>query len=110
MVGVVVQIPEAWRQQPRWYVYRTEQGPGQMFGERRLHAAFKEYPGQTAHGFSPPRFHSRGKKRGTPDLAGASDLNVALSYFVFRDGQFDGVAYVREDGSVEYIDMVGGAA
>ena len=27
---------------------------------------------------------------------------MVLSYLVFRDGQFEGMAYVREDGDVEY--------
>jgi hypothetical protein len=53
-------IPEVQRQQRRWYVWRTERCDGHLFGERRLHPAFKEYPGQTAPGFVPPRFHTRG--------------------------------------------------
>ena len=42
------------------------------------------------------------KLRGKLDLDQASDLAMALSYLVFRDGQFEGVAYIREDGDAEY--------
>ena len=52
-----VVIPEAQRRQRRWYVWRTDHLDGQLFGERRLVPAFKEYPGVDWLGFVPPRLH-----------------------------------------------------
>ena len=100
---IVSEIPQEWRRQARWFVWRTEQPAGRMFEERRLHPAFKEYPGQTRIGYAAPRLHARGSLRGTPDLSGASDLAMALYYLDFRAGAFEGVAYIREDGTAEYF-------
>ncbi len=89
-------IPHKWRQQPGWAVWRTERPDGQLFEERRLYRPFKEHPGTR----SPSGASSVDIRR--CDEEGA-DFALALTYLDFRAGEFEGLAYLRHDGGVEYF-------
>jgi hypothetical protein len=81
----------------RWVVWRTETIPGQLFEERRLYHAFKEYPGQR---LSTPVHRRRPLQ--------PAWLEVALFYLADRPDDYEGVAYLREDGGGDYYTVGSG--
>jgi hypothetical protein len=85
-------IPAEHRPARRWAVWRTETAPGQLFEERYTYLPFKEYPGIAA---LPRATHRTIAKEG-------ADLTLALAYLAFRPGEYEGIAYLREDGSTDY--------
>jgi hypothetical protein len=105
-------VPDAWKQQRRWFVWRDTAVPGQLFNERRLYGAVQEYPGLPEPGTAGAGVHRSGPLRGKPNGHGARDLALCLWYLADRPGVFAGVAYLHEGGDVEYfpIEQSGGAS
>jgi hypothetical protein len=92
-------IPAEQRSSHRWAVWRSETADGQLFEERRAYQPFKEYPG--CSGTLPVEQRHREKQ--------GADLALALTYLAFRPGEYEGVAYLREDGGTDYYRADAGA-
>lgn len=88
-------IPLDLRQHNRWAVWKDEHLDGHLFEERLLCRPFKEYPGSQRGGALPSQI----KK---PAEFGA-DFMLTLHYLAFRADLFEGLAYLHENGAVEYF-------